>query len=268
MKKLLIIILFLSLPLGVYAIVQTHSTDLELDSTQWWSITDNASLSLTTDFTLEGWFKFESLPSIGGERAFHGKWSGVNRSYFWELFNNGGTPRIQWGFNSDGSTQTMFATNFTPNTGQWYHFAITADISVPSGTFYIDTVSQSVSNISTSATSIEDTGGDYAIGAFSDGTIPFDGLIKDARVWNDVRTGGEIVSEWKNCNLSPSETGLVSWWGFNNNGLDETSSDNDLTNNNSATFVTDLPYTCAATGVNEATIISIMTNSQSTIIGI
>ena len=42
--------------------------------------------------------------------------------------------------------------------------------------------------------------------------------------------------------LDGDEAGLVGYWKLNNSLLDETSNDNDLTNNNSATFSTDVPF--------------------------
>ena len=68
MKKLLNKILALALlvcliPNNVLASANTHSTDLESGSSQYWSITDasQTGLDITGDFSIEGWVKLESL---------------------------------------------------------------------------------------------------------------------------------------------------------------------------------------------------------------
>ena len=69
----------------------------------------------------------------------------------------------------------------------------------------------------------------------------FDGLIDEVRVWNDIRSGAEISANYQQ-QLTGSEANLVGYWRFNNDLTDETSSNNTLTNNNSATFNTDTPF--------------------------
>ncbi|MCF7836026.1 MAG: hypothetical protein K9M15_02800, partial [Candidatus Marinimicrobia bacterium] len=59
--------------------------------------------------------------------------------------------------------------------------------------------------------------------------------------WSDVRTAQEIADNW-NTELNGDEENLVAYYKLNNSLLDETSNDNDLTNNNSCPFSTDVPW--------------------------
>jgi len=61
------------------------------------------------------------------------------------------------------------------------------------------------------------------------------------KLWSDVRTPTEISDNYDS-ELVGNEAGLVGYWKFSNNGLDETANDNDLTNNNVATFSSDVPF--------------------------
>ncbi len=68
-----------------------------------------------------------------------------------------------------------------------------------------------------------------------------DGRIDDVRVFNRALSAGEIAANF-NKELDGNESGLVGYWRLNNSLLDETSGNNDLTNNNSATFPTNIPF--------------------------
>lgn len=72
--------------------LNTHSLDLELSSSQYATAADSASLSITGDITLEGYFKLESLPAVGDSEVFISKWnrSGNQRSYLFELYGVSG----------------------------------------------------------------------------------------------------------------------------------------------------------------------------------
>jgi hypothetical protein len=107
-----------------------------------------------------------------------------------------------------------------------------------SATFYVN--GSSVGTDSTgSLTSTFDNTAPFMIGSFNAGALGyFDGLVDDVRVWNTVRTAQQIADN-KDTELNGNESGLVGYWKLNNSLADNTSNGNTLTNNNSATFVTD-----------------------------
>lgn len=240
------------------AVINTHSTDIELSSSQYWSITDasQTGLGITGDISIECWVNLEQLPSTAG--SFFGlvtKFDADNvKGRAYQLLITTG-DLVNFAFNSSNTNQTSVQTTsalfVSGDVGNWVHLAISADVSAGAAgiTIYKNGTSVAVTTNLDNATSIQSTTADFGIGSRiknSGADFFFDGKLDDVRVWNDVRTTAEIDDNKDNCDLSVSEAGLVSWWAFNNNALDETSNNNDLTNNNTATFVTDIPYTCAA----------------------
>lgn len=81
--------------------LNTHWLDLEAGSSQYASVADTASLSITGDIALEATIKPESLPSVGSSMVIAGKWNtnGNLRSYKFEVYAVSG----YFGDGSDGA---------------------------------------------------------------------------------------------------------------------------------------------------------------------
>jgi hypothetical protein len=91
--------------------------------------------------------------------------------------------------------------------------------------------------------------GNYLISGSPNGARNFDGLTDDIQIYNNVTVS--ISNLYGSpCNVTNSDSGLQARWRFDNNGNDNTSNANNLTNNNSATFSTDTAYVCASPVVN------------------
>lgn len=223
----------------------THSLDLELSSSQYAGITDGSQtgLDLSSDFTVEGWVKPESSVSqmviVSKVDDF------VTKESYWVYMSSDNTISVE--FSSDGSSAVGSKTTIdsvdTYPDGVWTHFAVSVDISVPSAIFYKNGVAGSVTNTNLNATTIFDSTSDFKVG--SQGSTPagfFDGRVDDIRVWNDIRTATEILDNYLK-ELQGNESGLVGYWKFNNNYLDETSNNNDLTASGSPVFIADTPFT-------------------------
>lgn len=134
------------------------------------------------------------------------------------------------------------------STATWYHLA--AAINTTSGAWNIYVNGSSVdSGTNTAPFTIETNASAFNVGfgASQGGDNYFDGLIDDARVWNAVRTSSQISSNY-NCALAGSEANLQAYWKLDNNGNDSTANGNNLTNNNSATFSTDVNFTADCGG--------------------
>jgi len=222
----------------------THSIDLELSSSQYLSITDGdqTGLDLTGDLAFEAWVKLEtnstwmtvlSKSIWGTDIAYYFRITAANKLAF-EVSDDG-----TWDAGHRGQWYTTNAV--ITSTGTWYHITITYDASGPTVVFYVDGVAQTTA-ISNTVTSIYSGAGPFAIGTNAhDLGYYFDGLVDEVRVWNDVRTPTEISDNYEK-ELNGNEAGLVAYYKLNDSLLDETSNDNDLTNNNSATFSTDVPF--------------------------
>jgi hypothetical protein len=226
----------------------TYSTDLEKSSSQFWSITDAAQtgLDITGDITLEAWVKIESDPGTSGDDAFRAiisKYRGNNdnRSYAFRYWNNSGTKKLTFASSNNGVALQELSVNYTASTATWIHLAISYDASESTAKFYVNGSQQGTDQVGTQ-TSIFNGTARFCVGALDVEEQWFDGLIDEARVWSDVRTEEEIAANY-NKELVGDEANLVGYWKFNNDGLDETSNNNDLTNNASATFSADVPFT-------------------------
>ncbi len=223
---------FVSIP-SVLA-VNTASISLVASSLQSLSI-PNASqtgLDLSADFTLELYVKFSTLPSqVNFIDKFVGGTSG-GYAFFWTA----NTLKVAIG---DGTTGSASGVAWTPSTGTWYHITVSFDESTRDVKFYVDAVQQGTTQ--THANDLADAGQDFYIGQDGAGSQYFDGLIDEVRIWSDIRTATEISDNYQK-ELTGSEANLVGYWKLNNDLLDETANNNDLTNNNSATFSTDVPF--------------------------
>jgi hypothetical protein len=190
---------------------------------------DSASLSLTGDFTLEGWVKFTSLPGQDEYYVFLSKYSRAgDQGGFMLMFENtnfgaGYAQNILVNTmqTQDTTTRDIVYLSWTPEIDTWYHIAVTCDISQATATtfeYFIDGVSQGNGTAFTSGNcaSIWDNALNFQIGAGFDGTNPerfFNGVIDDVRVWSDIRTPTEIANN-KSVELVGNETNLEAYWPF------------------------------------------------------
>ncbi|RJO60396.1 LamG domain-containing protein [candidate division WS5 bacterium] len=246
MKKLIAIIIVATVVLSCqYALgVNTYSTSLETDSSQYWSIGSGSQtgLQITSDMTLEFWLKAETEVSYAiMSRSRSG---GAGNRGPWYLIYDATNNRFELTISSDGTAFTTSQFSYTILTGEWHHFAFAYTASAGTVDWYVDAVAQTQQT--GQQTSIVNVGATFEIADFSaGGWANIDGLVDDVRVWNDVRTSSEISNNYQTEQVG-NEAGLVGYWKFNNDGLDETANNNDLTNNNSATFSTDIPFPVAA----------------------
>ena len=217
----------------------SHSLDLESGSNQYASIADasQTGLDITGDMTLECWVKFETVT----ECFFINKWGqNPNKSY---VFNFTSAPALSFTITSNGSTNTTKAVTWSPTAGIWYHVAVSYDASAGECRFYVNGIQQGATQTGL-ATSIYDNAHPFTIGVnYNGGTLNnlLDGLIDDARVWNDLRTAQEIADNFAK-ELVGNEANLVGNWKFNNSALDETSNNNDLTLSGSPSYSTDVGF--------------------------
>lgn len=236
----------------------TKSLDLESGSSQYASRADTASLSITGDITVECWIKFESKAGSGSANTFASKWNsgGNNRSWLfgWDNGNSivGGNALYvffdETGQNDGNSTRSYASWN--PSTAVWYHVAMTFDAGAPSVVaLYIDGTSQSVTNDFNDANSIYDGNASTAIGAINvDGTpiLFYDGLISLVRIWNVVRTQGQIDAN--KCEVLGSTANLQAEWTLDDVYTDNSGNGNTLTASGSPVFATDTPSVCSVVG--------------------
>lgn len=221
----------------------TYSIDLESGSGQYLTRADNATLSITGNFTIELNVNIETAIT-GLQYGMVAKWhedAANERSYQFIYTDDGGTPTLQLNTSVNGTASSSVKWAYTLSTSTWYHLAVVYSTTGPTATLYVNGTSQGTGT-GTPAASIYNSTATFTIGTPKQGLGNyFDGLIDDVRIWNTARTGTEINNN-KALELDGSETGLVAYWRLNNNLLDSTSNDQTLTNNNAATFSTTVPF--------------------------
>lgn len=225
----------------------SYSLDLESGSSQYASIVDGSQtgLDLANDFSIEAWIRLEST---GAAKIIAAKYDLSDRAY---SFFVTATNNLQIEVSDDGSNSAGHFLRFTTDSAidnefLWNHVAVTFDISAETSVFYLN--SSVMSNSITSGTGIgaglKNSAAPFSLGVWDiSGTAArfFDGKIDDVRVWNDIRSGAEIAANYKT-ELVGNEAGLVGYWKLNNNYLDETTNNNDLTASGGPVFTMDLPF--------------------------
>ena len=221
-------------------IASTHSWDRA--NTDWASITDAAQTGLDqASPTFEGWFRFSVLPGSGAFTTIYSKW-GSDRLWLLRLFNASGvyTPTM---FGSTNGSATSFKVEWTTalSVDTWYHFAFSYD-----STVQLDDAAKCYVNGSTLGAPTVVTGSGsttYALDTSSTAPVEFgvsgsgnvDGYTDDFRLWDHVRSSGQINAN-KDTSLVGNESGLQALWKFDNDLLDSTANGNDLTDQGSAAF--------------------------------
>ncbi len=254
MKRLFALVLLLCLiPQNAWGLTDNpYGTDIEAGSTQYWSITDAAQtgLDLTGDFTLSVWVNLESLPSGDCLTPISKTNDGVGGSYVLRICDDTtdtlNSYTIGGGF--DNHVQS-----WGPSAATTYHIVWTYENGAKNYKYYIDGA-QLGSTFTGVNTSVNNTTQPFQIGATLITGTPsrkFDGVIDDVRVWSRELSSTEVADLYAEPCSFDNGTNLEGWWLFDNDGTDQTANNNDLTNNNSATFTTGL-YSCPA---SESTVV-------------
>ena len=149
---------------------------------------------------------------------------------------------LRTGVHTSGTTHYE---NFsqTLSNGTWYHIVFRFTASSDEHSLWVDNSERTA----TGTQSPGDGTSQFAIGAISNDpktANAIDGKIDDVRVWSRALSDSEIGDLFNNpCTVSDGSN-LEGKWLFDNDGTDESSNSNDLTNNNTATFSTDTAYDC------------------------
>lgn len=236
----------------------THATDLERDSSQYWSIADasQTGLDLTSTMTLTMWVKTESQPPSDESFVLASKdGSPTDRGFVAYYSDNAGTKQLSfYTFDQANTKHTRIYCDQTLTAGTWYHLAFTWDGSQSGATNKIKCY---VNGSSLTPSSSAEAGGGITamdnntasvrvggIDAFSS-TRLFDGLIDDVRIFSRTFSASDVSLLHASPSHFTTDTNLEALWQFDNTGNDATTNANHLTGNNSPTFTTNVAYDSA-----------------------
>ncbi len=230
----------------VSAGLNTHSVDLVSAASQYLSITDasQTGLDITGNISMEMSVRLETAPATNNNYYLISKriTGGSENSWTFAYENASGTNRLALNLFDAAAPSTNVPYRWTQSltVGTWYHIAVVWTQSTGVAELYIDSVSQGTIT-DTSAADINNSTAPFEIGAMSSSGY-FDGLIDEVRIYNDVRTATEIANNYQTQMNALDEPNLQGYWKLNNDLLDETTNNNDLTNNGSASFSTTTPF--------------------------
>lgn len=201
---------------------EVYSANFNGASTQYFYHADNAFLRVADGYTLEFWIKTTSTSDYIIRKYFSG-------NDFAVYLENDGSIEIAYG------TPTYVDSSVIVNDGAWHHIAV-----------YFNGANSKLYHNGVFAETLNLTGFgtpnvNFGIGASPDSEAsPFTGKLDDLRVWSVERTEAQIDAN-NNCELTGAEANLNAYWRFENNALDETANNLDLTAVNTPTYVTDVP---------------------------
>lgn len=234
--------LLLVFPFTAFA-APTHSLDLESGSSQQASITDasQTGLDLSTTGTIQAWIRIEDLPGANSSRVIVSKDADSDRGYQFSIRNTGGSYFLRSVISSDGTTAEVDDVAWTPTTATHYFVMWTYNGTAGEIKFYVNCLQIGTTQTAT-ASSLHNTDANFRVGAFNTTAEQFfDGLIKDVRVFSDVRSQAECIADAYTENVS--DANLQGEWNFNNAYTDSSGNGNTLTATNSPVFSTTVPWT-------------------------
>ena len=237
----------------------THSLKVVKSSNQYAEITDaqQTGLDPAGDFTLEGCFQFDSLPTGGGIYTVACKGSGTSgMAYCIDVEESGGSYKIRFYFAraSDSNVYVLgWTVSLSTDTPYYAGLGYDSSAQVNQTTLVFGEVG-SVSDQG-SPTMISGTGTDTG-GAVTDNAQPFrlgsrksvssrdfDGWLDEWRFWDTLRTVAERANNHNTQLNAGSQSNLQGYWRLNtdNSGTtpDQTTNMNDLTLTNGASIVSE-----------------------------
>ena len=226
------------------------------------SVPDHSTLDITGDLTLEGWVQFYSSPGVDRivTKAYNS--TAVSGCVYFLGFNT----RPRFAVRVGGSVTDLTASTGTIEIGDWYHIAGTYNSSTGEMKIYLNgsfLESQTISGGGAINTSNEPV--TMAASLYSGtATYELDGYLDEVRIWNVVRTADEI-DEFKDKELTGSETGLAAYYPMRNRSGTTVTDESQNTNNGTETgnclwFSSGVSLT---PGVSTTAISDITTNSAS-----
>jgi len=129
--------------------------------------------------------------------------------------------------NTSGGGVFLRSNAWTPTIGVWYHLAVVK--SGNSYTFYRDGVADGTA---TTTVAVPDSSGTLQVGR-AEGAFYWRGQIDDLRLWNVARSATEIAGN-RNTARTGGETGLTSYWKFDEGGTSLAAADATANHNDGA----------------------------------
>jgi hypothetical protein len=202
-------------PVSIFAVCPT-GTALEFDKSGGGDEVDcgnDVSISGLSTFSISLWFKTDVVPASGAHPHLIGQQESSDR--VWTLILHGDYSGRLTGRIETSGTAAVGRSNFIPETGRWYHAAITYDDGGDRTVrVYVDGEEQSyMYQTAGTGTMLADSSLKVAIGNRIGGGKGWDGVIDDVAIFNGALSA-EQIQTLMHTKLTGSEEGLVACWDF------------------------------------------------------
>ncbi len=166
---------------------------------------NNGVFDFSNGLTVEAWINADALSNTASTVS---KFANGEREFSLLLLSSG---VMEYSISLDGSAEQFFSGSTNLSAGTWYHIALTYDGSTMRA--FVNGTADGTNSI---AGTVYSGASELYIGARSEGSISryFDGSIDEVRIWNVARSQSELQNHM-NSELSGNETGLVSYYRFN-----------------------------------------------------
>lgn len=182
-----------------------NAADFEATNSEYLNITDAAQsgLDLSGNYSFAVWLKVESNP---GTYCVMGKASDTYRFFY----RNSGGLKLETDF-FNGANESQLNASQTLTAGTWFHVAYSWTVGTPTGKFYVNGSAVSTTVSPSTATSIQNTAGNFALGALDEGGVSlfYDGLMQDAILWSVALSDANVTSLYDAYFATPTNSNLL-----------------------------------------------------------
>jgi len=233
----------------------THTADFDRASSQHATLAVGGvtGLNMTGDRTIEFYAQFDDVPGNGVLYGATGFWAATpTTARNWMIFFQGtgsGNVEIRAYTRLAAATASIKwqVTDYITITN-WNRYSLAFDISEAQAsewTLYTngtDRGNGAIQNANNFASTTAATTGSFYVANWAAANRHFNGQIDDVRVWDDLRTAGEIAAAY-NSELIGDEANLQGYWKLNNDWTDSSANSNALSPQNGPAFQSgDLPF--------------------------
>src|SRR3972149_6157712 len=201
----------------------TKSLDLELSSSQYASIADasQTGLDITGDISVVAWIDLEELPSTATtDFTIIGKWTSASGKRSYLFWIESGDDKLYFRYSDDGEFTSAVTT-------------------------LVSTTGLEAANVTASdALSIFNGTAPFAIGASETDATPaqkYDGLIDEVGIYSAILAQSDIDAIYAGADQT-DRANQVAYWKLNDDYLDVTANNNDLTASGSPVFSASVPF--------------------------
>ena len=179
-----------------------RSADFEAGNSEYLSIADNASLSITGDLSFACWYKFESSSTTAYCVIMSKTAASPNTGYAIRFAGDSDILEFFGSTNGTSNADIYATTSWLPTEGIWYHIGVVYDASAQECKFYLNGAQLGATVTGLTGTAMYDNAAAFYLGR--ENTRYSDGLMQDAVLWNAELTAAEVLTLYELYTVAPS----------------------------------------------------------------